>query len=116
MKDQIVAVYERQSTLWKNANGFYHAQDWTKMECIVRDYTEEIEPFKSGEMKFINSKGEDCTETEIERRYGKPFVVIFTNRRRTNSKCYYFKTKDEANQFVKSVLNDKILGNFRRIK
>lgn len=115
MKSQLVAVYKRESTLWKNANGFYHATDWTRMECVVVDYTEEIESCRSQEIKWIDINGKDVTEREIERRYGKPYEVRLINKRKTNSHCYSFKTKEEANQFVISVLNDRILKNFKKV-
>lgn len=119
MKETLIAVYERESTLWKNANGFYHAQDWTKMECKTFDYSEEIDSIRRDNFRWIEHRDEkeiDVTEREIERRYGKPYCITFINKRRTNSKSCWFKTKEEANQFVKSVLTDKILKNFKRIK
>lgn len=119
MKETLIAVYERESTLWKNANGFYHAQDWTKMECKMFDFSEEIDSISRDNFRWIehrDGKEIDVTEREIERRYGKPYCITFINKRRTNSKSYWFKTKEEANQFVKSVLTDRILKNFKRIK
>lgn len=34
MERIVLATYIRESTLWKNANAFYKATDWVKMECI----------------------------------------------------------------------------------
>jgi len=118
MKTTILATYKRESTLWKNANGFYHAQDWTKMECIKVDFSEDIESYKElgiRIMKRENGVDIDVTESEIERRYGKTFCIKFTNARETNEKCYWFKTANEANEFFKNVMKDKILGNFKKI-
>lgn len=115
MKEQVLAVYERESTLWKNANGFYHAQDWTKMECIKVDFSEELEICRELGVRFWQGD-EDVTERELERRYGKPYFIRLHNKRRTNVKAYLFKTPEEANNFLKEILNDKILRNFRRIK
>lgn len=115
MKETMIAVYKRESTLWKNANGFYHAQDWVTMECKVFDYTEEINSIISFKIRWFDSNGADVTESEIERRYGKPYCVNLVNYRKTNEKSFYFKTKEDANKFVSSILKDKILGNFKRI-
>lgn len=114
MKEKIVATYKRESTLWKNANGFYHAQNWTTMKCTVFDYSDDLASIKELGMKWIDLNGNDVTEREIEKRYGKPYCVTFINQRKTNEKSYWFKTKKEANSFVQSVLKDKILGNFMR--
>lgn len=115
MKTKLLATYERESTLWKNANGFYHAQDWTKMECIFVDYSEEIEPLMKREIWFEDANGNDVTEQQIEKCYGKPYVIQFTNKRNTNWKCYEFKTAAEANEFFKRIMEDKILGNFKKV-
>ena len=119
MKETLVAVYERESTLWRNANSFYHAQDWTKMECKIYDFTEEIDSIRRNDCRWIehrDGKEIDVTDREIERRYGKPYLVNFINRRGTNEKSYWFKTKEEANCFVKEVLKDRNLKNFKRVK
>jgi len=80
-KENIVAVYERESTLWKNANIFYVAQDWTRMECRVVDYTQEIESCKSGEYRYVDANGNDVTDLLIR---GKPIhdVIGLKPRRR----------------------------------
>jgi len=119
MKETLMAVYERESTLWKNANGFYHAQDWTHMECKVFDFSEEINSIRDDGFKWIEHKDGkeiDVTEREIEKRYGKPYMISLRNKRRTNTKCYWFKTKEEANQFFIEIMNDSVLRNFKRIK
>lgn len=85
------------------------------MECIVCDYTDDLAGIEEMGIRWWDSKGNDVTEQEIEKRYGKPYCVQFTNKRETNSKCYWFKTKDEANGFVKEVLKDKVLKNFKRV-
>lgn len=109
MKRNVVAVYERKSTLWKNANGFYRSQDWCRMECSAYDYTEEINNIAECKVRWFDSKGNDVTEAEIEKCYGKPYVVTLINERGTNSRSWSFKTKEEANEFFKMVINDKIL-------
>ena len=119
MKETLFAVYERESTLWKNANGFYHMQNWTRMECKAYDYTEEIQSIKENEIRFMeyrDGKEFDVTEREVEKRYGKPYLIKFINQRRTNEKCYWFKTKEEANDFFKTVMKDKNLKNFKRVQ
>ena len=121
MKEQVLATYTRKSTLWAHANAFYKAQDWTKMECIVVDYTEEIQFARSGEMRLMKN-GEDVTEQELERWiskcYGRPYVISFytDNRPTVAGKSYSFETKEEANEFFKQVMNDKILGNFKKAR
>ena len=114
MKRNVVAVYERKSTLWKNANGFYRMQDWCRMECIVYDYTEEINEIAEYGMRWIDVNGNDVTESQIEKRYGKPYVVNLINERGTNEKCWNFKTKEEANAFFKRVINDKVFNGWVR--
>lgn len=119
MKSTVVAIYTRESTLWRNANAFYQSQDWVKMKCIVYDYTEEIESTKPGadvQYRFVDINGNDITDQEVERRWGKPFAVEFENKRKNNWKTYTFKTKEEANNFVKEVLKDKALGSFKRVR
>ena len=114
MKTRILSTYERESTLWKNANAFYHLQDWTLMQCIFCDFSEDITECKELGVTFWKN-GIDVTEEEIERRYGKPYLIKLTNKRKNNEKCYWFKTVNEANEFFKTIMKDKILGNFKRI-
>ena len=115
MKETIIATYKRESTLWKNANGFYHAQDWTKMECKIFDYTEEINSIKEYQLRYLDQDGNDITEQEIEKHYGKPYAITLTNKRGNNSRCWCFKTKQEANNFFKYIMRDRILGDFKRV-
>lgn len=118
MRRKVLATYKRESTLWKNANGFYHAQDWTTMECLKFDYTDEIKSYEELGIRYIekqNGVDVDVTDREIEKRYGKTYCIKFINKRKTNDKCYWFKTADEANEFFKQVMNDKILGNFKKV-
>lgn len=119
MKETLIAVYERESTLWKNANGFYHSQDWTRMECKVVDYSEEINSIRDDDFRWFeirDGKEIDVTEREIEKRYGKPYMISLRNKRRTNEKCFRFKTKEEANKFFIMIMNNKVLKNFKRIQ
>jgi len=115
MKEKILATYERESTLWKNANGFYRSTDWVKMECILVDFTEELKPLKSGEIVWLDSNGNDVTSKIIKERYSKPYLIHFTTAGRMNSKSYWFETKEQANDFFKKIMKDKTLGNFKRV-
>lgn len=115
MQSKVVATYERESTLWKNANFFYKLRDWTEMRCIVYDYSKEIADIKELGIQWFDINGNDVTASETERRYGKPFSVELTNKTGTNTKAFSFATKEEANEFVKGILKDKILGNFKRV-
>lgn len=115
MKEQVLAVYERESTLWKNANAFYKAQDWTKMYCLKIDFSEEIENCRELGIKWMQGD-EDVTERQMENLYGKPYVIRLINKSGNVRKGYIFKTPEEANSFLKEILTDKILRNFRRIK
>lgn len=115
MKHTIIATYRRKSTLWKNANAFYKSQDWTKMTCSIYDFTEEIHDIEEVGMKWFAKDGTDITDQEIERRYGNAYYVRLETESGNNSKSYSFKTKEEANEFVKAILNHKILGNFKRV-
>lgn len=108
IKETLLATYERESTLWKNANAFYKAQDWTKMECLFTDYSE----IRNGTTRFIDEAGRDVTE---ELNYDR-YEIRFTNKRGTNTKTYSFRTRDEANSFFKQVMADKVLGNFRKVR
>lgn len=114
MKETVFATYERESTLWPRANYFYVAQDWTKMECVVFDYTDEIDNIREFGVRYWRD-GVDVTEEEIERVYGRPYMVRLTNNRGTNSKGFCFATKDEANEFWKSVMNHKVLKGWHRV-
>lgn len=117
MKERTLAVYERKSTLWKNANGFYHAQNWTKMECKETDYTEEIQDIHEIGFRWVAMNGEDVTEQEIQKRYGngKKFYIVLTNERRTNTKCLFYDTKEEANKAFKEILTHKVFNGWTRV-
>ena len=115
MKTTLIAKYERESTLWKNANGFYHAQNWTLMECLYVDYSDDRESIETDGVRFIDNRGNDITDKIIEERYTDTYTIKFTNARRTNSKCYNFKTREEANAFFLRIMEDRILGNFKRV-
>ena len=56
MKETLIAEYSRKSTLWKNANYFYIAQDWTKMECLYIDYTRYSPRVASAKCQFPASR------------------------------------------------------------
>lgn len=114
MKEKLLAVYERKSTLWKNANAFYKMQDWTRMECKERDYTEEIQSIYDEGFKWIDRAGNDVTESEIKKRY-RPFLITLINERKTNEKCFWFDTKEDANRFFVQVLHDKVFSNWKRV-
>lgn len=108
MVEKVLATYKRESTLWKNANAFYVSQDWTKMECVVCDYSEELERVREAGTRYFRN-GVDVTDEEIEKAYGRPYVVRLTNNRGTNSRGWSFTTKEEANNFWQSVMNHKVL-------
>lgn len=116
MKSTVLATYERKSTLWKNANARYHAQNWTKMECKVADYSEDLKSIEELGMRWVDINNNDVTEREIERRYGKPYYIKLTNARGTNEQCFWFKTKDEANQFFKEMLHHKVFNNWVKVQ
>lgn len=116
MKETLLALYKRESTLWKNANAFYKMQDWVKMECLFIDYSEERKVFEEIGMRTINTKtGEDITDKFIDERYFDSYTIRLTNKSGTNWKSFSFRTKEEANEQFKFIMNDKILGNFKRV-
>ncbi len=114
MKETVLATYERESTLWKNANYFYVLQDWTKMECVFLDYTENLAFDREYGIRYLRD-GVDVTEKEQDRLYGSKYMVRLTNSRGSNSRGYKFKTKDEANEFWKSVMNHKVLSGWHKV-
>lgn len=107
MKETLLATYERESTLWKNANLFYHAQDWVKMECLFVDYSDNRTMFK-----VLDENGNDITASHFADRY----VIHLTNKRRNNSKSFEFATREEANEMFKVIFNDKHLVNWKKVK
>jgi hypothetical protein len=106
MTSTTVATYKRESTLWPHANLFYVRQDWTLMTCRVNDYADDL---ASGIRWYDGETGEDITEQKQPK-----YTVTLTNNRRTSSKSWDFFTRDEANEFVKSVLNHKTLRDWTR--
>lgn len=111
MERIVLATYIRESTLWKNANAFYKATDWVKMECIFQDFSEERNGNSEVIYRVMNTEtGEDITDYYYRDR----FAIALTNKY-GNSTCYSFDTRDEANAFFKTIMADKILGNFKKV-
>lgn len=106
MKETILATYERKSTLWKNANAFYKAQDWVKMECLFADYSEH-----RNRCRVIDDNGVDITEIYWADKY----AIRLTNNRGNNSKVFEFATKEEANEMFKVIKNDKNLQGWKKV-
>lgn len=115
MKTTLVARYERESTLWKNANFFYQNQDWTIMECLYVDYSDDRQKIEDDGFRWIDHNGVDITDKILNERYTNTYTIRLTNKRGTNSKCYNFKTREEANAFFLQIMRDKILKNFKRV-
>lgn len=105
MKNTVLATYERESTLWKNANAFYKAQDWTKMECIFSDRSD----MRVAGMVVTGSDGKDYTDVFTADKY----VVRLSSKKR--SRDWEFADKDSANKFFLSVLNHKVLRGWKRV-
>ena len=112
MKETLFAVYERKSTLWPRANYFYVLQDWTRMECLWRDYSEEREDYKDVRV-FQGDK--DITEEYNKEHYSDCYVVRLINDRRSNSKSFRFDNKDDANAFWKEVMNHRVLRDWHKV-
>lgn len=112
MKETLLASYERKSTLWKNANAFYVSQDWTKMDCIFRDYSEERQ---DDMFHWIDRKtGEDITEKVKQERFCDWYCIVLTNKRGTSKRCFSYKTKEEANEMFKAIRDHKHLSGWIR--
>ena len=111
MKKPVLAVYERESTLWKNANAFYRAQDWVRMECFVADYEEDRKAFGSMGAKVVDSDGNDITGDFLADR----FVVRLVNKSGSGHKDHEFLSRGSANSFVKKVLSDRVLSGWKRV-
>ena len=94
MKETVFATYERKSTLWKNANAFYVAQDWVKMECLFVDYSSN----RSFGRVIDTATGEDITD-----------------KRGTNSRSLEFATREEANEGFKAIRDHKNLPGWKRV-
>lgn len=113
MKQTIVALYERKSTLWKNANAAYKSTDWVKMECKFFDMSEEREWAKESGITITDKRtGEDITS----KMYSDKYNVTLTNNTGKSCKSFDFVSKEEANQFFKEIFNDKILRNWKKVK
>lgn len=112
MTKTTLAVYERNSTLWKNANAFYKAQDWVKMECYFADYSEDRDFMRSNNAKFIDANGNDITETQLADCY----VILLTNKSGLNTRSFEFATRDEANKAFKELFNHKNLTGWKKVK
>lgn len=108
MKEIILATYTRESTLWKNANMFYKAQDWVKMQCIFIDRSDDR---NDPDIRLLDKNGKDITDYICRDRYR---IVLSTIRH--NSRAWDFDTRDEANAFFKEIMANKILSNFRKVK
>lgn len=116
MKETIFATYERESTLWKNANALYKAQDWTKMECGFQDFSDIRKSNEEIGLRYINrNTGEDITdEITCERFYDRYFIRL-TNKRGTNSKSFSFRTREEANDCFKEIFNHKHMHGWKKV-
>ena len=108
MKDTLLATYERESTLWKNANAFYKAQDWVKMECLFSDYSEH----RNFARVIDPATGEDVTDSYFADR----FVIRLTNKRGNNSKSFEFATREQANEAFKGILKHKNLQGWKKVQ
>ncbi len=107
MKEIVLATYERESTLWKNANIFYKAQDWVKMECLFVDYSD-----NRGFARVIdNTTGEDITDSHFADRY----VIRLTNKRGSRTKSFEFATREEANRAFSDIFHHKNLPGWRKV-
>ena len=117
MKETIRATYERESTLWKNANYFYVLQDWVRMDCVVRDYSEDRADIKEMGMHWIDMDGNDVTEKVLAERYYDCYAIVLTNKRKNNTRVFKFRLdeKDEANSLVRAILNHKVLTGWKKV-
>ena len=115
MKETFFARYERKSTLWKNANMLYKMNDWTRMDCVYCDYSEERKDCVDIGLKATDVNGNDVTERWIDDRYYDRYVVRLYSTHRHGAKSFCFRTKDEANRFFLSVKNDKVFSNWKRV-
>lgn len=109
-KEIILATYTRESTLWKNANFFYVMQDWTKMECIKVDKSE----IRNSGTRYIEEEtGKDVTADYTCDKY----LIVLTNKRKTNHRTFEFNSREEANKFFKEeIMANPILKNFKRVQ
>jgi len=111
--ETIFAVYERESTLWKNANAFYKSTDWTKMECGFIDWSNMRSYLSETWTRFINTvTKEDITDKVIEESYSDMYFIRLTNKSGRNTKTFTFKTKKEANEKFKSIVKEYIENKY----
>ena len=114
--EKLIATYVRKSTLWKNANAFYVAQDWTKAECLFIDFSDRRQSIKAGGFKFVDDFGNDVTSEIVEQRFYDRYTIRLTNNRGTNSKDFDFRTREGANRFFRDeVLKNKHLTGWKRV-
>ena len=111
MKTTTLATYERQSTLWKNANAFYRATDWVKMVCSFQDFSEEREGKNGVTYQVVDSR----TGTDVTQNYFRDRYVITLYTKRGYPTCYRFDTREEANAFFKRLTADKVFSNFKKV-
>lgn len=109
MKETLLATYERESTLWKNANMFYKAQDWVKMECFFVDLSDNR---NSGTRLLDPETGKDITASVWADRY----EIVLTNKRGNNTKSFRFTTRDEANEAFLGIFNHKNLPGWKKVR
>lgn len=115
MKETTLAVYERESTLWKNANAFYKAQDWTRMECLFIDYSEDRKEYEELGITVTDKRTNiDITEQYVLENLFDRYTIRLTNKSGKCQKSFSFKTKEEANNLFKEIMRNKILKNFKK--
>ena len=115
MEEKLLATYKRKSTLWKNANMFYRLNDWCKMECLYITFEEERAEIESGEVTYFDHKGNNISDKIKAERYTDHYTIRLTNEYHTNSQGYHFKTKDEANDFFKEMLDHPTLNGWKKV-
>lgn len=116
MKRTILAKYERKSTLWKNANGFYRAYDWTMMECAIVDCSDDREYYKTIGLRVSDpNTGEDITDKHIAERYRDGYEITLKSKRGMSESVLY-DTKDEANKAFLDLQNHPIYNKWVKVK
>lgn len=84
------------------------------MECVKYDYSEEL---AEEEFRWIDPRtGEDVTEKQKKKLYGKPYVVVLYTANKRNSKSLSFDTADKANECVREIMHHKILSGWQKKK
>ena len=107
MQNTIFATYERESTLWKNANAFYKAQDWVKMECGFTDNSK-----ARSSLKVIDDEGNDITASH----FADSYFIMLTNKSGRSHRTFEFATRDEANEMFKAIFRHKNLPGWKKVK